>query len=559
MASITVPEGNTLQESNRRVYDVVGSTTQFAIPFPYFASGDIVVYEDAVVLTEITDYTISGVAVDGGFQSGTVTLNVAVTNTEVIVLRATPIQRLTDFIATGPFPMDQLNLALDMIYALEQQLRTSIDRALRLADSDSTVTAILPNVDDRLSKYLAFDSLGVPTAVASIDTSTSSITAFGESLIEAANAAAARVIMETTAATRVYGYRGPGVIAANDLVIPDGYNSFTLSGSTTIKGLPDSFEDGHKITFYVDAFITATIEFLGSPSAGYLPILIPGSANLVMTAFDSFEIELNSSDASPHWKINWYQKYDGKALVETSSTNTSVRDHYRGLIITRPSATTVDVDIDEIIVQTSAGVNMSVAVNETIDVANGVGANGVDLTGFAVDTWYYIYVIAKADGTVDCLMSTNSAGAPDVTFDADYIYLALVGAAHTEAATTNFYDFKQTDKRAYWLEDQTILTGSSATIVAWTGIVVTDFFPDTAKRVTCWLDDAEITGWSPEADGRGSELIAAGSSTATDTDFGGLTDSATDSIRTHECDYADTIYYWTDINDLDIKAVSWEY
>lgn len=180
MTTITIPDTGT-QLSVRKVYTVGAvSTDVFNIPFPYFDEGDIKVYEGTPVpslLTISTDYTVAGTAVDGGFSSGDVTLTAGVTNTTVIVERSIDVQRITDFLTTGPFPMAALNLALDNVYAVLQEQRSKIDRTVRLADEDPTSTVVLPSTDDRKGNYLFFDdTTGAPVPAQNLTTGAAVVT-----------------------------------------------------------------------------------------------------------------------------------------------------------------------------------------------------------------------------------------------------------------------------------------------------------------------------------------------------------------------------------------------
>lgn len=67
----------------------------------------------------------------------------------------------------------------------------------------------------------------------------------------------------------------------------------------------------------------------------------------------------------------------------------------------------------------------------TIDCGT-VGANGIDAGALAASTWYYVWVIAKSDGTTAGLVSTSSS-AP--TMPVGYTYKALVGAWRTNGSS----------------------------------------------------------------------------------------------------------------------------
>jgi len=113
------------------------------------------------LLTVDTDYTVTGVGVDGG---GTVvrTAGALPTNYEwYIRSNYTPTQ-LTDFDSQGGFFPDVHESAFDKLTFLVQQLLDGKDRALSLSDSidldgDMSLTA---DAVTRASQYLAFDASG---------------------------------------------------------------------------------------------------------------------------------------------------------------------------------------------------------------------------------------------------------------------------------------------------------------------------------------------------------------------------------------------------------------
>ena len=107
-----------IREVATRTQYTVGSAAQttFSIPFPFFKTGDIVVYDGSLIKGEDTDYTITGTeATDGGFTDGTVTFLTGVTNTEITIIRRIRKERTTDFPPSGGFNIRELNKQLDQI------------------------------------------------------------------------------------------------------------------------------------------------------------------------------------------------------------------------------------------------------------------------------------------------------------------------------------------------------------------------------------------------------------------------------------------------------------
>ena len=141
MTDLTIPN-----EATEFEYTVGASTTgPFNIPFSFFQDEDIKVsYEDSdgviTDLVETTDFVVTGTAVDGGFDGGSLTLNSAVANVTLKVYRDTVIDRTTNFPSTGPFSIDLMNTEFNRIYAIAQDLAAQKAKYISLDDNalDST-------------------------------------------------------------------------------------------------------------------------------------------------------------------------------------------------------------------------------------------------------------------------------------------------------------------------------------------------------------------------------------------------------------------------------------
>ena len=106
---------------------------------------------------------------------------------------------------------------------------------------------------------------------------------------------------------------------------------------------------------------------------------------------------------------------------------------HKNLKIERASTETLDIDIDEIILEKADGRQvLASSVNVTVDITAS-GANGLDTGSEANSTWYHLWIIAKEDGTVAGLMSTASDGG-SITLPTDYVYYGYVGANYNTGA-----------------------------------------------------------------------------------------------------------------------------
>lgn len=190
-----------------RISYAVGATprTTFEVPFPFFADSDLAVYVDGERKTVATDYSVAGAGVSAG---GSVTFNVVQANCVVAIVRDVPIARTTDFPTSGPFQIPALNTGLDRLTAWIQEQRSRLDRCLRPPDSDPDGTFQLPSAAERANRFFGFDADGNPSVM--IDGVGYPASAYGAGLITAASAAAARTVLEMTAA-------GSALVMAADL------------------------------------------------------------------------------------------------------------------------------------------------------------------------------------------------------------------------------------------------------------------------------------------------------------------------------------------------------
>ncbi len=123
MTDLTIPN-----ESTEVEYTVgaTPSTGPFTIPFSFFDNDDIrVSHDDGTVITElvnVTDFVVTGTAVEGGFDGGSLTLNVAVSDVTLKVYRSIIIDRTINFPEFGLFNVGLLNTQLNKVIAIEQEL-----------------------------------------------------------------------------------------------------------------------------------------------------------------------------------------------------------------------------------------------------------------------------------------------------------------------------------------------------------------------------------------------------------------------------------------------------
>lgn len=153
-----------IQISNvpRRVVLVASGTGPYSFNFEILAATDISVYEDDVLLTLTTNYTVT-INPNG---TGYITLTATPTGSQISIVGDRAIQRVTDFTTGGDLFATSLNDELDSLTIFAQQNAESVSRALLAPPNDPTsIDMQLPTQSARANNYLAFDAVGDPVAM----------------------------------------------------------------------------------------------------------------------------------------------------------------------------------------------------------------------------------------------------------------------------------------------------------------------------------------------------------------------------------------------------------
>ncbi len=188
-------------QTNRTSATGSGSGGQaVAFSFPITDTSDLKVYQRVTatgvetLLTETTNYTVSIT----GDTGGTVTTVTAVAaSAQIHIYRDTPSTQALDLAAGGTFNAENLEDALDKTTKLTIENVDVLTRTMRIPNTDATsINMELPSSIDRASKYLTFDSDGEPAVTVDKTTGTASFSAFGETLVDDANAAAAQTTLK---------------------------------------------------------------------------------------------------------------------------------------------------------------------------------------------------------------------------------------------------------------------------------------------------------------------------------------------------------------------------
>ena len=238
----------TIPASTRRMPAVStnGVVTVFAFDFKVFSDADVrVVWEDAfgaqTTLVLGANYTVTINPDQNTSPGGTVTTTSAYPTGLLVVLGDSVYKQGTDIPNSGPFFGDTVEAAIDYAVILIQQLRGAVDRSLKITPVDGAIGE-LPSATQRANKYLFFDPFGNPTTAAVVTPGALSISPFGETLVQSANAAAATDLLLAGAARRFRADFSNATPASRALFQTSFANSFTVlatipNGSATETGV----------------------------------------------------------------------------------------------------------------------------------------------------------------------------------------------------------------------------------------------------------------------------------------------------------------------------------
>lgn len=221
--------------TNRMDYTGNGATSVYSFTFLIRDAGHLLV-TTKVIATSVettlvigTDYSVSGVGVAGGGAITLIAGNLASTKT-ITIRRVVPLTQSTDVRNQGDFFPEVYEDALDDLMMVDQQQQNNIDRSMKLPETTnlSTVSALLPAPS--ADKLLGWNA-GATALENKVDLSAYSVTPYIETLLDDANAAAARVTLDTARAIASLSEKA-APLPADFLVVYD------LVGSAEKKAFP---------------------------------------------------------------------------------------------------------------------------------------------------------------------------------------------------------------------------------------------------------------------------------------------------------------------------------
>lgn len=208
-----------------------GVTTVFPFAFMLLDTDDLSVTLDGAVVS--SGFSVSGIGEPAG---GSVVFTTAPSAGQLLVLRRNiALQRLNDYQRNGDLLAQVLNLDLDRIWQALQGLRQDATRAIKLPDDTLTDQIIADDATARAGKVVGFDSSGNAVAVDVFAPDALLVSTFIETLLPAANAAAARTILGAVGTTGAETIAGTKTFVSSPIV-----PTATTSTQAANKGQVDS-------------------------------------------------------------------------------------------------------------------------------------------------------------------------------------------------------------------------------------------------------------------------------------------------------------------------------
>lgn len=203
-------------ESAKVRYNGDDTTKAFPTTFKFIENSHVkAILRDAndveTTLIETTDYTLAGAGDEGG---GTLTAIVAPASGEVLtIILDVPFTQEKVLPLGGPFASPQVEEMGDLAAMASSKNNASFERTLHVPESDDQngTDLELPIDSDRASKFLAFDTDGKPIAAAGTSANLGPVSAYIDTLLPAADAAAARATLGVATARRLALFHHGGI------------------------------------------------------------------------------------------------------------------------------------------------------------------------------------------------------------------------------------------------------------------------------------------------------------------------------------------------------------
>jgi len=261
-----------------------GTINEFDFDWPVFGEEDLVVkvYDgdgNETLLALTTGYTVAKAGNDWKDGGAVTTIETYASGYTLSLERAVARKQPADYITGDSFPAETHEKVLNRAIMIIQELQNLVDRSIKApADDPDTIEMTLPTKTKRADRYVYFDADGKPTAAGQSLLGGITVTAFGETFLDDADAEA---VCDTI-----------GALDVNNDTLDD------VTEGTTYKRLADANASNHP-TRIDDAaqFENAQTRYLNLSLVGW-------SYNVTNVQFLGHSIELRETAIYGTIKVN---------------------------------------------------------------------------------------------------------------------------------------------------------------------------------------------------------------------------------------------------------------
>ncbi|KKN42348.1 hypothetical protein LCGC14_0714060 [marine sediment metagenome] len=257
------------------------------------------------------------------------------------------------------------------------------------------------------------------------------------------------------------------------------------------------------------------------------------------TVVESITVGLISTEAS---SVNQILTVDGDGGASWSTPAIWVRDGVQIANNGSDANNDIDVDYDALTVSTNGDADGALSLlsdgNFTAALDGSAGCNAIDTSSESGDTWYYVWVISKANGSTPCVVLSTASDFPSVTLPVDYTSGRIAGVIRNNGSSNiiafdhpkagHYYRFRDPikDVSDSTMENDTGKTGTltvppntlahvraHATESSGTTVAIA-VFPTNASDDTANLDEASFSYLTASStiEGSGVDLVLVDSS-----------------------------------------------